>query len=127
MLFEEMQVIVDRAAELLPDPPGPCDPQGYASWAALTVDTGYRLARLLGADAGLCRSLSDDEHWTPVACRQRRRLLLDVAMLAALRMNKSDFAEAGSHRPPLIVGNVVESAVVSPRLPAPRAHWLDAA
>jgi hypothetical protein len=93
----------------------------------LTIDTGYRLARLLGADTGLCRSLSDDERCTPVIFRQRRRLLLDVAMFAALRMKKGEFAGTGSRRPPLIVGNVVASAAVSPRLPAPRAHWLDAA
>jgi hypothetical protein len=127
MLYEEVQYLIDRAAELLPDPPSPGNAEGYAGWAALTLGTGCRLARILGADTDLLWSLSRDEHWTPFAWRQRRRLLLRVALYAALQAGKHDSGHAGIPRQRLVVGHVVATATPDSRLPAHRPGWLDVA
>jgi hypothetical protein len=111
MVYEETQVIVDRAAELLPDPPRPDNSAGYAGWAALTIDTGCQLARVLGADADLIRSLSRDERRTPVASRPRRRLLLKVALFAALEESTGEWTAGGIPRRPMIVGSVIQTPV----------------
>lgn len=116
MFYEEMRVTVDRAAELLPEPPCSGSAEIYERWEALTLDAGRRLARLLNADIGLLRTLMDDEFSTPAACRQRRRLLLRVAELAACQPRK---------------GESVRLGVPTRRSPAegmfvPRQAWLDA-
>jgi hypothetical protein len=107
-----MQTIVDQAAELLPEPPRPGNREGYAGWTALTIDTGYQLARVLGGDPDLLRSLLDDDCWTPVGCRERRRLLLGVALYTARQQHK-EFAAAR----PVIAGRVVAAAAEGPHLP----------
>ena len=86
MLYEEVRAIVDRAAELLPAPPPLHFADLYASWEALTVDTGIRLAQLGGGDADLIMSLEDDEAESPADYRGRRRLLVHIMRLAALQM-----------------------------------------
>jgi hypothetical protein len=83
MFYDEMQATVNRAAELLPEPPAPGNAEGYARWAALTLDIGRRLACLLEADTGLLSALIGDECTAPVACRG---LLLRVALLSARHM-----------------------------------------
>ena len=95
MFYEEMQATVDRAAELLPEPPSAGNPEGYARWEALTLDTGRQLARVLDADIGLLKTLMGDESWTPLAYRQRRRLLLRVALFAACQIARREHAEPG--------------------------------
>jgi hypothetical protein len=86
VFYDEVQATVNRAAELLPEPPLPGYAEGYARWEALTVDVGRRLARVLEGDTGLLGALIDDESLAPVACRGRRGLLLRVALLAARQM-----------------------------------------
>jgi hypothetical protein len=90
MFYEEVQAIVDRAAELLPEPPRPGQHDAYGQWEALAIDTGRRLARVLGADVGLIRSLIADEQWAPVPHRPRRGLLLRVTLLTALRLGRTE-------------------------------------
>jgi hypothetical protein len=129
MFYEEMQVTVDRAAELLPDPPRPGNLEGYARWEALTLDTGRLLARLLGADIDLLRSLIDDETLTPVQWRQRRRLLLRVALLWACQTVQRKPAELGTayrhgSRSAGIAQRTADSSVPVPLIARP--IWLDA-
>jgi hypothetical protein len=88
MFYDEMQVTVDTAAAMLPDPPPPGNLEGCVRWEALTLDTGRLLARVLKADIGLLKTLIDDDCLTPVECRQRRRLLLRVALLWACQMTQ---------------------------------------
>lgn len=128
MFYEEMQTIVDRAAALLPDPPGPGNPEGYARWAALTIDTGCQLARILDADKGLIRSLLGDGGWTQAVCRQRRILLLRVALCAALRIRQGEPLESGVRwQQPAKGSIIVYGAVESPRRSTLLPDWLDAA
>lgn len=84
MFYNDVQAIVDRAAELMPEPPRSGDPQGCARWEALMIDTGRRLAEVLDADADLLRSLLSEERWLPAACCERRKLLLRVALCSTL-------------------------------------------
>jgi hypothetical protein len=42
MFYDEMQATVNRAAQLVPEPPAPGNAEGYARWAALTLDIGRR-------------------------------------------------------------------------------------
>lgn len=114
MFYDEMQVTVDRAAELLPDPPRPGNPEGYARWEALTLDTGRLLARLLGADIDLLKSLIDDEYLTPVQWRHRRRLLLRVALLWACQTVQRQPAELGTpYRPGSRTAGIAQGAADS--------------
>jgi hypothetical protein len=117
MRYLDMQDLVDQAAQLLPEPPRAGNHDGYAGWTALTIDTGTRLAAILGGDPHTLRSLLDDDHWTPVACRQRRRLLLTVALYTARQRHKEP---ARPCRPRVVVGNVVEATVSRTRSPAGR-------
>jgi hypothetical protein len=116
MFYEEMRVTVDRAAELLPEPPCPGSAEVYERWEALTLDAGRRLARLLNADIGLLRTLMDDEFSTPARCRQRRRMLLRVAVLAACQPVKRETVRLGALRRRTPVEGIF----------APRQAWLDA-
>lgn len=104
MFYDEMQVTVDRAAALLPDPPQPGDPEGYARWEALTLDTGRLLARVLDADIGQLRALMEDDRVTPVGCRPRRRLLLRVALLDVCKSDRELLVkrEAPQQRPAIL-------------------------
>jgi hypothetical protein len=116
MRYEDMQVLVDQAAELLPEPPLPGNRDGYAGWTALTIDTGCQLARILGADTALLRSLLDEDQWTPAACRQRRRLLLSVALYTARQ-------RAGALAAPprqVVMGDIVAAAGGNSPLPVLR-------
>jgi hypothetical protein len=91
MVYEEVRAIVDRAAELLPEPPIPGMAGVYGSWEALVTGTGRRLAHLLGTDIDLIKRLIADERSAPAQYRQRRKVLLGLTMLAALelRLGKS--------------------------------------
>lgn len=123
MYYEEMQVTVDRAAALLPAPPRPGNLEGYARWEALTLDTGRLLARVLGADVSLLKALIDDEYLTPADCRQRRRLLLRVALLWACQTTQDKSWEPGTpyqKRPGNAAGRTV------PLSSSARPIWLDA-
>jgi hypothetical protein len=115
MCYEEIRLTVDRAAELLPEPPRWDNPDGYARWEALTLDTGRRISRMVNADIDLLRELMDDEFCTPVACRQRRKMLLRVALLAAWQPPASEPKHLGvlPHRMTAgrstVPGEIVES------------------
>jgi hypothetical protein len=93
MWYDEVRAVVDRAAELLPEPPRAGDARGWAGWEELTLDTGRRLATLLSADISLIRVLLADESHAAEACRERRRLLLRVAALSARRTVKGEVIE----------------------------------
>jgi hypothetical protein len=120
MFYEEMRWTVDRAAELLPEPPRWDNPEGYARWEALTLDTGRRISRMVNANTGMLRALMDDELCTPVACRQRRKMLLRVALLAARQSEAGKHLGVPAHRTTMgratVVGEIVES----------RSTWLSA-
>jgi hypothetical protein len=95
MFYEDVQAVVDRAAELLPEPPRPGDWQARARWEDLLIATGRRLATLLDADTDLLRSLMGEERCLPAACRQRRGLLLRVALCSTLEMRKATLPASG--------------------------------
>src|SRR5215470_3369688 len=105
MFYEEVRAIVDRAAELLPEPPHPRISGAYGRWAELVADTGRRLARILDSDTDLIRSLLADErneqneHSGPAPYHQRRGLLLRVALLAALEMRHAESVAPRSSHP----------------------------
>jgi hypothetical protein len=126
MFYDEMQVTVDAAAAMLPDPPPPGNLEGYARWEALTLDTGRLLARVLRADIGLLKTLIDDECLTPVECRQRRRLLLCVALLWACQMAQGKPRGVGLpyHHWLGSANNTTTSSMPLPSLTSP--VWLDA-
>jgi hypothetical protein len=121
MRYEEMQILVDQAAELLPNPPGPGDRDGYVGWRELTVDTGRQLARALGADPDLLRSLLTDDDWTPVSCRPRRRLLLSVALYSARQLT-GDTAGRSAARPRRAIAGDIIAAAADPLLPVLRLN-----
>lgn len=112
MFYEDVQAIVDRAAELLPEPPRPGDPEGRARWEDLLIATGRRLAIVLDADTDLLRSLMGEKRCLPAACHQRRGLLLRVALCSTLEMRKAKFPAAGVRRLPLAEGSVVANSVL---------------
>jgi hypothetical protein len=116
MFYEDVQDVVDRAAELLPEPPRPGDLEGRARWEDLLIATGRRLATVIDADTDLLMSLMGEERWVPAACRQRRKLLLRVALCSTLETSKPTSPAAGVRRPQLAEGSVVASSV----LEAPR-------
>jgi hypothetical protein len=92
MFYEEFLPIVDRVAELLPEPPPLSDLGGYGRWEALTLDAGRRLAALADADTALLRGLLDGDYRAlagPAAPGPRRTLLLRVALCAALQAQRS--------------------------------------
>lgn len=126
MFYDEMQVTVDRAAAMLPDPPRPGNLEGYARWEALTLDTGRLLARVLRCDVGLLKALIGDEGLTPVECRQRRRLLLRVALLWACQMSQGQPREPGlpNHHWSGSTSNTATSPIPLPSLTSP--IWLEA-
>jgi hypothetical protein len=120
MRYEEMQELVDQVAELLPNPPGRGDRDGYAGWTELAIDTGRQLARVLGPDPDLLRSLLADDGWAPVACRQRRRLLLTVALYTVRQLTRVAGADSADRPRRVVVGDILASTTAGPLLPAIR-------
>jgi hypothetical protein len=112
MFYEDAQAIVDRAAELMPEPPRSGDLDGCARWEDLVVATGRRLALVLDADAGLLRSLMGEERPIPAGCRQRRGLLLHVALCTTLGMRKAEFTASGVPCLQVVAGSVAARSVV---------------
>jgi hypothetical protein len=97
MFYEEVRAVVDRAAELLPEPPRPGNAGAYGQWEALTIDTCRRLAWVLDADTDLIRSLISNEQGSSASCRERRRLLLRATLLVALQLGRAEPAGPRLH------------------------------
>jgi hypothetical protein len=128
MLYEEARAIVDRAAELLPEPPDIEDSEAYGWWEALTLDTCRRLARVLRADTDLIKALTNDERRKSAAWRRRRRLLSRVTLLAATQLTASEPPRAAFRCTRLADGTIVVTpAGEAGRSQAPRPGWAAAA
>lgn len=128
MLYEEARMLMDRAAELLPEPPGLDDAEAYGWWEALTLDTCRRLARVLRADADLITAVMNDESQMPESRRRRRRLLSRMTLLAATQMSATEPVAAPFRCTRLADGTIVVTpAGETGRRQAPGPVWAAAA
>lgn len=112
MFYGDAQAIVGRTAELMPEPPSSGYPDGYARWEDLVIATGRRLALVLDADTELLRSLTGEERPMPAGCRQRRGLLLQVALCTTLEMRKAKLTASSAPCLQVAADSVVTKSVV---------------